>query len=60
MLKLEVAFSLLHSLVADCRERGKDPTEELSSEVLLEQIAHIAKVGGDVAETEQLQSVSAN
>ena len=57
MLEVEGICSILHSIVSDCKERGEDPTEMLSSEALLEQIAQVEKVRGNKKEINRLQNV---
>ena len=57
MLEVEGICSMLHSVVSDCKERGEDPTEMLSSEALLEQIAQVEKFRGNAKEIDQLQNV---
>ena len=44
MLEVELIASVLQSIVAECKERGEDPTERLSSQELMNHIASVQKL----------------
>lgn len=44
MLKVEFVASLLQSIVAECKHKGVDPTERLSSPELMDQITQVQEI----------------
>ena len=44
MLNVELIASFLQTIVAECKEKGEDPTERLSSQELMDHIASVQKL----------------